>query len=200
MPKVTDIAQLEAIYGAPAKASLIKVANHVTPLSAKWIAASRLCVIATVGSDGTDASPRGDDGPVVRIADPKTLLIPDWRGNNRMDTLRNIVADGRISLLFLVQGVNVCLRVNGTAEVHLDADLINQFEDKGQAPRSVVVVHVAEVYCQCARAPMRAGTWNGENHGAGLPTVGDFLNEAETGFDGVTYDAARGARAAKTMW
>ena len=200
MPKVTDIAQLEAIYGIPAKASLIKVANHVTPLSAKWIAASRLCVIATVGSDGTDASPRGDDGPVVRIADPKTLLIPDWRGNNRMDTLRNIVADGRISLLFLVQGVNVCLRVNGTAEVHLDADLINQFEDKGQAPRSVVVVHVAKVYSQCARALMRAGTWNGENHGAGLPTVGDFLNEAETGFDGVTYDAARGARAAKTMW
>lgn len=200
MSKVTDIAQLEAIYGIPAKASLIKVANHVTPLSAKWIAASRLCVIATVGSDGTDASPRGDDGPVVRIADPKTLLIPDWRGNNRMDTLRNLVADGRISLLFFVQGVNVCLRVNGTAEVRLDADLIAQFDDKGKAPRSVIVVHVAEVYSQCARALMRAGTWNGENHGAGLPTVGDFLNEAETGFDGTTYDAAWGARAAKTMW
>lgn len=200
MSKVTDIAQLEAIYGIPAKASLIKVTNHVTPLSAKWIVASRLCVIATIGPDGTDASPRGDDGPVVRIADPKSLLIPDWRGNNRMDTLRNIVADGRMSLLFLVQGVNVCLRVNGTAQVRLDADLINQFEDKGQAPRSVVVVQVAEVYSQCARALMRARTWNGENHGAGLPTVGDFLNEVETGFDGATYDAAWGARAATTMW
>lgn len=200
MAKVADIAALEALYGAPAKASILKVLSHVSPLHAKWIAASRLCILATIGPDGTDASPRGDDGPVVRLADPKTLLIPDWRGNNRMDSLRNIVADGRASLIFVVQGSNNCVLINGSAEVRLDADLLDQFDDKGRKPCSVIVVHVMEVYSQCARALMRAGKWNGENHAIGLPTVGDFLNEAEAGFDGTSYDAAWADRAATTMW
>lgn len=200
LSKVNDIKELVAIYGAPGKASITKVLTHVSPLHAKWIAASRLCVLATIGPDGTDASPRGDDGPVARLADPKTLLIPDWRGNNRMDSLRNIVADGRVSLIFMVQGSTNCVRINGTAEVRLDADLLDQFDDKGRKPRSVIVVHVAEVYSQCARALMRADTWNGVDHSAGLPTVGDFLNEAEAGFDGAQYDAAWGDRAKKTMW
>jgi len=93
MGKITDIAALETLYGQPAKASVIKVVDHITPLYRAWIAASRLCVLSTVGPDGTDGSPRGDDGPVVQLADAKTLLMPDWRGNNRMDSLRNIVAD-----------------------------------------------------------------------------------------------------------
>ena len=198
--KVADIAELEALYGVPAKASILKVLTHVSPLHAKWIAASRLCFLGTIGPDGTDASPRGDDGPVARLADPTTLLLPDWRGNNRMDSLRNIVADGRVSLLFMVQGANVCVRINGRAEVRLDDDLLDQFEDKGRKPRSVIVIKVAEVYSQCARALMRAGTWSGEDHSEGLPTVGDFLNEAEAGFDGTGYDAAWADRAEKTMW
>lgn len=200
MAKVNDISELEALYGVPAKASLIKVLHHVSPLHAKWIAASRLCVLATIGPDGTDASPRGDDGPVARLADPKTVLIPDWRGNNRMDSLRNIVADGRVSLMFIVQGSNNCVRINGLAELRLDADLLDQFDDKGRKPRSVIVVNVAEVYSQCARALMRAGTWNGADHSEGLPTVGDFLNEAEAGFDGASYDSEWLPRAEKTLW
>lgn len=200
LPKVNDISELEAIYGLPAKASLIKVRDFITPLHAKWIAASRLCILSTIGPEGTDASPRGDDGSVITLADPKTLLIPDWRGNNRMDSLRNIVRDGRVSLLFLVQGANICVRINGFAEVRLDVDLLERFDDKGHKPRSVIVVKVAEAYCQCARALMRAGTWNGEDHSAGLPTVGDFLNEAEADFDGAAYDATWGDRAEKMMW
>ena len=148
LPKVNDISELEALYGVPAKASLIKVRDFVTPLHATWIAASRLCILSTIGPEGTDASPRGDDGPVVTLADSKTLLIPDWRGNNRMDSLRNVVRDGRVSLLFLVQGANICVRINGLAEVRLDDDLLDQFDDKGRKPRSVIVVSVAEVYSQ----------------------------------------------------
>ena len=200
MGKVTDIATLEALYGTPGEASIIKVADHITPLYGKWITASRLCVLSTVGPECTDGSPRGDDGPVVKIADPKTLLMPDWRGNNRMDSLRNIVVDGRVSLMFMVQGSNNVVRVNGTAEVRLDTDLIAAFDDRGKAPRSVIVITVAEVYSQCARALMRAGTWSGADHSADLPSIGALLAEAKTGFDGVEYDAAWAARAKKTMW
>jgi len=202
---VRDIKELEAIYGTPSKAALIKVADHLTPAYLAWIMASRLVMLSTVGPDGTDCSPRGDDGPVVQPLDDKTLLMPDWRGNNRMDSLRNIVADGRVSLMFLVPGSNNVVRINGTADVSIDADLTARFADRGRKPRSVIVVHVAEVYSQCARALMRAGTWAAGDESADLPTVGDMLAQIEAGFDGPAfdgkeYDATWGARAAKTMW
>ncbi|MEL6681026.1 MAG: pyridoxamine 5'-phosphate oxidase family protein [Pseudomonadota bacterium] len=197
---IRDIAQLEALYGQPGKASLIKVADHLTPLYAKWIMASRLCVVSTVRPDGTDGSPRGDDGPVVQMQDAKTLLMPDWRGNNRMDTLRNIVADGRISLMFMVPGSNNVMRINGTDVVSVDPDLLGRFDANGRQPRSVVVITVAEVYSQCARALMRAKVWSSDDESAGLPTVGELLAEQEAGFDGTGYDAEWPGRAAKTMW
>jgi PPOX class probable FMN-dependent enzyme len=162
--------------------------------------ASRLCIVSTVGPEGTDGSPRGDDGPVVQELDPKTLLLPDWRGNNRIDTLRNIVADGRISLMFMVPGSNNVVRVNGTAVVSVDPDLIGRFDQKGRQPRSVIVVTIAEVYSQCARALMRARIWTAGDENAGLPSIGDLLAEQEAGFDGAEYDAGWAARAADTMW
>lgn len=197
---VTDVAALEALYGTPGKASLIKVAPKLTPLYRKWIMASRLCIVSTVGPEGTDGSPRGDDGPVVQELDAGTLLLPDWRGNNRIDTLRNIVADGRISLLFMVPGSNNVIRVNGTAIVSVDPALIGRFNQKGHQPRSVIVITVAEVYSQCARALMRARLWMADDKSAGLPSVGDLLAEQEAGFDGADYDAGWSARAADTMW
>lgn len=197
---VTDIATLEGLYGKPGKASLIKVADHLTPLYEKWVMASRLCVVSTVGPEGTDGSPRGDDGPVVQMLDRKRLLLPDWRGNNRMDTLRNIVADGRISLMFFVPGSHSVIRINGTAVVSLSPDLIGRFEQRGHNPRSVVVITIAEVYSQCARALMRARIWAGEDQSAELPSIGELLAEQEAGFDGVSYDAAWDDRAQKTMW
>lgn len=200
MSKVEDIAQLETLYGVPSQAAMTKVADHVTPHYAKWIAASRLCVLTTVGPDGTDGSPRGDDGPVVKIVNSKTLLMPDWRGNNRMDCLRNIVADGRVSLMFIVRGSTNVVRVNGTAEVRLDPEMIAQFDDKGRTPRSVILVHVGEVYIQCARALMRAETWAGADDSAGLPTLGQLLTEAESTFDGADYDATQAARTKASMW
>jgi len=201
MKKIESIEALEGLYGTPGAASLRKVANHLTPLYRKWIMASKLCVLSTVGAGGTDGSPRGDDGPVVLELDPRTLAMPDWRGNQRLDTLRNIVEDGRISCMFMVAGSNTVVRVNGTAWVTDDAELRARFEKKSRQPATVIIIEIAEVYTQCARALMRAGIWSGEDFGANLPTAGEILAEASQGDEGgVDYDAAWHPRAAKTMW
>lgn len=201
MDYIDSLAELEALYGAPPSAALSKVARRLTPLYRRWIMASKLCILSTVGPEGTDASPRGDDGPVVRELDPGTLALPDWRGNNRIDSLRNIVRDDRVSLMFLVPGSNNVVRVNGTARLTADADLRARFEKHGRQPATVIVIAIGEVYTQCARALMRAGTWTGGDDSAGLPTVGEILAEMTKGAEGGDpYDAAWGARAAKTLW
>ena len=200
MKVITDIADLEALYGKPGEAALRKVATHLTPTYKQWIDASRFCVLTTVGPEGTDGSPRGDDGPVVTSPDPNTLLMPDWRGNNRMDSLRNIVRDGRVSLMFMVPGAVNVIRVNGTAQLSDDTALTSQFEQKGRHPATVIVITIAEVYSQCARAVMRAGLWNRDDT-AGLPTMGDILADGTNGeIDGSAYDLAGPDRAAKSMW
>ena len=201
MRKIDDIAALEALYGRPGAPALRKVAQAMTPLYRKWIMASRLCVLSTVGPQGTDGSPRGDDGPVVLELDPGTLALPDWRGNNRLDSLRNIVEDGRVSLMFMVPGSNNVVRVNGRAFLTDDADLRARFEKKGRQPATVIVIRISEIYTQCARALMRSGTWNGRDDSGGLPSIGDILAEMTQGEEGgAAYDDAWGARAEKTMW
>jgi hypothetical protein len=198
---VEDIETLKGLYGTPAAPSLRKVVHRMTPLYRKWIMASRLCVLSTVGPEGVDGSPRGDDGPVVLELDPHTLAMPDWRGNNRLDSLRNIVRDPRVSLMFVVPGSNNVVRVNGTAKVTADENLVARFEKQGKRPTTVIVVQIAEIYSQCARALMRARTWNNGDETADLPTVGELLAEASDGDEGgVRYDREWGARAAQTMW
>lgn len=197
---VEDIATLEAIYGTPGAASIRKVAHRMTPLYRKWIMASRFCVLSTVGPEGTDGSPRGDDGPVVTELNDQTLLMPDWRGNNRMDSLRNIVVDDRVSLMFMVPGSTNVVRINGRARISVDAALCGRFEDRGRRPRSVIVIRIGEIYSQCARAVMRAGLW-GPDESAGLPSMGDILAEQTDGeVGGAAYDAAWPERAAKSLW
>lgn len=200
MDFVSDIAELEAAYGTPGEASLVKVADRLTPAYRKWIMASRFCVVSTAGTEGVDGSPRGDDGPVVLELDEFTLAMPDWRGNNRMDSLRNIVRDPRIALMFMVSGSNNVVRVNGEAKVTFDDDLRDGFSDRGRTPRCVIVIKIVEVYSQCARALMRAELWRGQTVEVDLPSVGDILAELKAGLDGETYDAERGARAKDTMW
>ena len=200
MEYIKDIKTLEALYGAPAVASLRKVAEHLTPLYRTWIERSRFCVLTTVGPDGTDGSPRGDDGPVAMALDPKTLVMPDWRGNNRLDSLRNIVLDGRVSLMFMVPGSDNVVRVNGKARLTTDIDLRARFAHNKRQPATVTVVRIGEVYVQCARAVMRAGLWS-RNDAQGLPTVGDILTEVSDGEEGgAAYDRQWPARAAGTMW
>lgn len=201
MQFLNSLEELEQHYGEPGAASIRKVASHLTPLYRKWIMASRFCVISTVGPEGTDGSPRGDDGPVVQEHDVKTLVLPDWRGNNRIDTLRNLVRDPRISLMFMVPGSNNVVRVNGTGRVTVDDTLRAQFEFKGKLPRSVIVIEINEIYTQCARALMRACLWTAEDENRELPTVGEILAEQTGGEEGGrSYDDVWGARAAKTMW
>ncbi len=201
MEYLDSIEALEMIYGEPGEASLVKVAHQLTPTYRAWIERSRFCVISTVGADGTDGSPRGDAGPVVMELDQHTLALPDWRGNNRMDTLRNIVADGRISLMFMVAGSTNVVRVNGRSKITTDADMLARFGVNGKHPRSVIIIKIAEIYSQCARAVMRAGLWSDGDLSDGLPTVGDMLKEMTSGaFDGERYDRDWGARAKDTMW
>ena len=200
MQWVENIEDLEAIYGQPGAPAMRKVANRLTPLYRQWIMASRFCVLSTVGPSGTDGSPRGDDGPVVMEIDERTLAMPDWRGNNRMDSLRNIVSDGRASLMFMVPGSDTVVRVNGMAKVTTDETMRARFDDRGRLPRSVIVIAISEIYTQCSRAPMRAGLW-ARDDSEGLPTVGQILAEQTDGEEGgEAYDAAWAQRAAKTMW
>ncbi len=201
MEFVKDITALEALYGTPGAASIRKVARRLTPLYRKWIMASRLCILSTVGSEGVDGSPRGDEGPVVLELDQGTLALPDWRGNNRLDSLRNIVLDPRVSLLFMVPGSNNVVRVNGNAQLTDDEALRARFEKNGKRPATVIVIEISEIYTQCARALMRAQTWSGRDESDGLPTVGEILSEMTSGEEGgAQYDQEWGARAAKTMW
>ena len=199
--QVADIAALEALYGTPGAPSLRKVATKLTPLYRKWIMQSRLCVLSTVGPEGTDGSPRGDDGPVVQELDEHTLAMPDWRGNNRLDSLRNIVVDGRVSLMFIVPASNNVVRVNGTAWLSHSDTLRERFRRGDHLPATVIVIEIAEMYTQCARAFMRSRVWSGQDDSGTLPTPGEILAEQTQGEEGgASYDAEWTVRAAKTMW
>lgn len=201
MEWITDVEALETLYtGKISEASTLKVADRVTPGYRKWLEASRFVILSTVGPEGTDASPRGDEGPVVSILDDGHLALPDWRGNNRLDSLRNVVRDGRVSLMFMVPGSNTVIRVNGTGRLTADAELLARFERKGLVPRTVLVVQIGEIYTQCARALIRSDLWGGAA-APDLPTPGDILREMSGGsFDGTKYDLEWPERAAKTMW
>jgi len=199
MTQITTLEQLSEIYGDPVPASLDKVAQQMTPLYRQWIEASRFVVVSTVGPEGTDASPRGDIGPVVRVIDARTLWLPDWRGNNRIDSLRNIVRDGRISLMFMVPGCNNVVRVNGTAILTAAPEVCESFEQKGRHPRSVIEITIGEMYFQCAKAIMRSGLWTREGDAA-VPTAGQFVQELKSDFDGASYDEGYAEYAKTRMW
>ena len=201
MEYIEDIAGLEALYGEAHSVALRKVARRMTPLYRKWIMASRFCVLSTVGAEGTDGSPRGDDGPVVLELDPGTLAMPDWRGNNRLDSLRNIVEDGRVSLMFMVPGSKDAVRVNGRARVTADEGLRARFARKTILPATVIVIEIAEIYIQCSRALMRSGTWGDSPAPEGVPTLGQIAAEMTDGEEGgEAFDQAWPKRAAEGLW
>lgn len=202
MTIITSVEQLKAIYDGVSEASLAKVTRTLTPEYRQMIEASPFVAFATVGPEGLDCSPRGDLGGAVRIQDEATLLLPDWRGNNRIDSLINIVRDPRVALMFLVPGSNTAMRINGRAVISVDTALLDSFEMDGRHPRSVTVITINEVYFQCARALMRAELWNPEHFvdPKNLPTPGTLLKAAKADFDKETYDREWPERAAKTMW
>ncbi|MBF9048070.1 pyridoxamine 5'-phosphate oxidase family protein [Rhodobacterales bacterium LSUCC0031] len=200
MQIIDSLTTLTALYDQPSPLSLTKVARALTPRYRDWISASRFCILSTVGPDGTDASPRGDDGPVVRIVDDHTLWLPDWRGNNRLDCLRNIVTDGRVSLMFMVAGSSNVVRINGQAVLTDDPEITATFTQDGKHPKLVVVISLHEIYFQCAKAIMRAGLWSGQSAPANLPKAGQFLREMDREIDDEAYDSTYPTEAAKRMW
>jgi PPOX class probable FMN-dependent enzyme len=203
MTTVTTIEQLEATYGHPVEAAIVKETSHITPDYARYIEVSPFAMLATAGPDGLDCSPRGDRPGFVRVADPKTLMLPDRHGNNRIDSFRNIIHDPRVALLFLIPGFGGTLRVNGTGRISTEPTLRDSFMMEGKPPRSVLIVDVQSVYFQCARAVIRSDLWNPQRHvdPKSLPSAGQILS-AITGarVGGEAYDKAWPQRARETLW
>jgi PPOX class probable FMN-dependent enzyme len=207
--RISSLEDLARAYPSPlSPATLFKEIDHVDENYGALIAASPFFVLATVGPDGLDCSPRGDAPGFVTVRDSKTLLVPDRRGNNRLDSYRNILSDNRVGMLFLIPGYGETLRVNGCAELSSDPDLCAQFETAGKRPASVMIVHVETVFFQCSRAVVRSELWNPERHvdKRTLPSPGAILrditarNEKVETFDGEAYDAALPARVKATLY
>lgn len=175
--RITDPAALAALYGPVGETSRLKEIDRIHPAYAALIAASPFAVLATGGPDGMDASPRGERGGVVDVLDEKTLILPDRRGNNRIDSLRNILANPQVALLFLVPGIGETLRVNGRARISADPALLARYEMDGRLPRTVLVIAVEAVFFQCSRALIRSELWNPERHvpRSALPSTGAIL-------------------------
>jgi PPOX class probable FMN-dependent enzyme len=200
---LTSAAQLATLFGEVGEASLRKEVDFVHPSYRAMIEASPFAVLATAGPQGLDASPRGDAPGFVQVDDEHTLLLPERRGNNRVDSLRNILHDPRVALLFLIPGVGETLRVNGSARITTAPDLLARFTVQGQLPKCVVVISVKSVFFQCARAIQRSGLWQPAAADARtrVPTPGAILQAlTDAAVDGEAYDRALPARQRDTLY
>lgn len=204
MSTITTIAELEMVYNIkPALASLVKEIDHIAPVYKNLIAQSPFVAMATIGPEGLDCSPRGDLAGFVRVLNPKTLAVPDRRGNNRIDSLRNIILNPKIALLFFIPGSGTTFRVNGTAAITTDPDLCKSFEMEGKLPRSVILVNVEAAYTQCARAILRAGLWDPSKHVTkdAIPNTGQILEILSKGeISAEEYNRDWPGRAKASMW
>ncbi|MRT00560.1 pyridoxamine 5'-phosphate oxidase family protein [Ralstonia pickettii] len=197
------VADLEAVYGAPNPRSLLKEIDHLNADYRAFVEASPFIVLSSVGAGGTDASPKGDAPGFVRILNERLLAIPDRPGNNRIDNLRNIVEDGRVSVLFIVPGVGETLRVNGTATISADPELLASFAVQGKLPRSVILVQVQTVYFHYSKALVRSKLWErgAQETKPAVPTAGKILQHISGGaFDGDAYDRELPERLKTTLY
>jgi len=188
---VTTMDQLMGLYEAPSDVSVAKEIDHVSDHYRAFIEAAPFFALATGGPAGLDCSPRGDAPGFVRVADPKTLLVPDRRGNNRIDSLRNIMRDPRVALMFLIPGVGETIRVIGSAALSIDPDLLASFAVNGKPPCCVIVVTVERVFYQCTKAIVRSKLWDATRHvdRASLPTTGAILAAQTAGrLGGAAHD------------
>jgi PPOX class probable FMN-dependent enzyme len=181
---ITTLAQLEALYPEPVyPPAKVKETDRITNAYRALIEASPFFALATCGPDGLDCSPRGDPKGFVRVVDDRTIVVPDRRGNNRIDSLRNLLHDPRVALLFLIPGVSETLRIMGRATIQADPDLCASFTMQGKAPRSVLVIAVERVFFQCAKAIVRSKLWDPsiQVERSSLPTAGQILAEISGG-------------------
>lgn len=200
---VTSEAQLDAIYGQPAGPAVIKEIDHISEHYRRFIETSPFVILATAGPEGLDCTPRGDPAGFVRVVDSRTVMLPDRRGNNRIDTLRNILHDPHVALLFLIPGCGETIRVNGRAEISTDPTLLQSFLVDGKAPRTVIVVSVDRIYFQCAKAIVRSKLWDASRHvdRASLPSSGTILADLTQGrIGGPEHDRAAPERLKATLY
>lgn len=199
---ISSHAQLDALYGAPVPAALTKETDRLIEGHRRYIEASPFVLLATSGDGGLDCTPRGDAPGFVHIVDDRTLHLPDRRGNNRIDSLHNIVDDPRVALLFVVPGVGTTLRVNGTAQILVDEELARRYAVDGKEPRTVLEIAVERAFSQCPKALVRSHLWDAERHRSAeeLPTVGQILAEIDETFDGATYDRNYPGRLTETLY
>ena len=200
---ITDVTQLDALYGDASPRSLTKEIDSLNSQYQSFIEASPFMAVATVGMEGLDCSPRGERGSVVRVVDANTIQFADRRGNNRLDTLRNIVEDDRIALLFLVPGIGETMRVNGRATISIAPELIEAFTVDGKSPKTVVEVKVERVYFQCSKALVRSGIWDSDiaRSFGDVPSAGEMLAATTNdSFDALEYDRMLEKRYSDELW
>lgn len=200
---ITTAAQLAQLFGEVGEASRKKEVSFVHPHYRALIEASPFAVLATSGPDGLDASPRGDAPGFVQVEDDSTLLVPERRGNNRVDSLRNIITDPRVALIFLIPGVGETLRVNGRAGITTAPDMLARFVVQGQLPKCVLVVKVDTVFFQCARAIQRSGLWKtpAADARSQVPSPGTILQAlTASGINGEKYDRELPDRQRATLY
>jgi PPOX class probable FMN-dependent enzyme len=201
--RITTQEQLDALYGPVSEAALAKEIDYISDHYKAFIEKAPFVVVATVGPEGLDCTPRGDPPGFVRVRDARTVLIPDRRGNNRVDSLRNLVRDPRISLLFMIPGIGNTLRINGRAEISAEPELCQSFAIRGRVPRTVLVVTAERVYFQCPKALVRSQLWSADAQIARseLPSTGEILEALSKGaIDGTAYDAAYPRRLDETIY
>ncbi len=200
---ISTLAELKARYGEASGAAVAKELDHIAPHYRLMIEASPFMALATVGEGGLDCTPRGDPAGFVRVRDDKTVMIPDRRGNNRIDSLRNIIEDPRVALLFLIPGIGETLRINGRAEISVDPDLLESFAMNGKQPRSVLIVTVERIYFQCSKAIVRSKLWDPATQipRSALPSIGTMVHAMSKGaIDGAAYDSELPARITQQLY
>ena len=200
---VTTMEQLESMYGEVYPPARFKEIDHINADYRAFIEKAPFFALASGGPDGLDCSPRGDPAGFVRVHDEKTLMIPDRRGNNRIDSLRNLIHDPRVALLFLIPGCGETIRVNGRAAICTDPELCASFVMQGKTPRCVIVVAVERVYFQCPKAIVRSKLWDPATQidRKSLPTSGTILAHISGGqIGGPEHDRAYPDRLKATIY
>jgi PPOX class probable FMN-dependent enzyme len=194
--------ELRAVYGKPNERSVTKEISFLNDHYQAFVKASPLVVLASAGPSGLDCSPKGDKPGFVRVLDDRTLAIPDRPGNNRIDNLQNLVVDPRVSLLFMVPGIGETLRVNGRAEISVDAALLDGFAVNGKPPRSVLIVHIEAAYFHCSKALVRSQLWDPAHFvdRKQMPSAGQMLAATCEGFDAESYDRELPERVEKSLY
>lgn len=200
---ITSEAELTAIYGPhDTVVATIKEIDHISEHYRMFIDISPFVLVATSGHGGLDCTPRGDPAGFVRVVDKHTVMLPDRRGNNRIDTLRNLVHDPRIALLFLIPGIGRMLRINGRAKIRVDEEIRTSFTMEGKVPRSVIVVTAERVYTHCPRALIRSKLWDSTQHRdeSELPSHGTMMKAIQESFPGEEWDRNYAQRLKDTMY